>query len=269
MIPKIIHYSWFSGDDYPEEVNECMNTWKQVLPGYEFVLWDAKKLAELNNVFANEAVSVKKWAFASDYVRLYAVYTYGGIWLDTDIEMYKSFDPFLKHQLFIGREGNEFWALGNSISSVSLLTSHCFGAEVGHPFLKLCLDFYSDRHFIRSLSEQLSEDLRYDMTILPILQAKLARIYGYKWENEFDCIQELENGIIVYPHDYFDYPKYTDMTNVVCIHRQFKAWSSTGRVKNYDDTHISRNKMKLARKIIVTFNRLLNTMNIRLKLIPY
>lgn len=95
MIPKIVHYSWFSGDSYPEHLKACMDTWKKVLPDYEFVLWDAKRLAECNNVFANEAVSVRKWAFAADFVRLYAVYHYGGIWLDTDVELFKSFDPFL------------------------------------------------------------------------------------------------------------------------------------------------------------------------------
>lgn len=59
MIPKTIHYSWFSGDPYPDHLKACMDTWKKVLPDYEFVLWDAKRLAKCNNVFANEAVSVK------------------------------------------------------------------------------------------------------------------------------------------------------------------------------------------------------------------
>lgn len=104
-----------------------MDTWKKVLPDYEFILWDAKKLAECNNVFANEAVSVKKWAFAADFVRLYAVYHYGGIWLDTDVEMFKSFDPFLNDGMFIGREyyiyRDKLW------HEFTMLTSHCFGAE--------------------------------------------------------------------------------------------------------------------------------------------
>ena len=61
MIPKIIHYTWFSGEDFPEDVRACMDTWKKMLPDYEFMLWDAKKLSEINNTFANEAVSVRKW----------------------------------------------------------------------------------------------------------------------------------------------------------------------------------------------------------------
>lgn len=145
MIPKIIHYSWFSGEPYPTFLKECMDTWKKVLPDYEFILWDAKKLAECNNVFANEAVSVKKWAFAADFVRLYAVYHYGGIWLDTDIDVFKPFDPFLNDGMFIGREYYVHKEQGKE--DYATLTSHCFGAEKHHPFIKECLEFYEHRHF--------------------------------------------------------------------------------------------------------------------------
>lgn len=188
LIPKIIHYTWFSGEEFPEDIKACMETWKKVLPDYEFILWDAKKLAEINNTFANEAVSVRKWAFASDFVRMYAVYTYGGIYIDTDIEMYKSFDPYLKHRMFIGREGNERWDGSGSakryISTFSLLTSHCFGAEPGHPYLKECLDYYTNRHFIRTDNKDYPEDMRYDMMISPIIQARVAERWGYDGTRE-------------------------------------------------------------------------------------
>lgn len=269
-IPKLIHYSWFSGEPFPEDIKTCMDTWKNVLPDYEFMLWDATKLEELNNTFANEAVSVKKWAFASDFVRLYAVYTYGGIWLDTDIEMYKSFDPYLKHRMFIGREGNEDWNNSN-YSTVSLLTSHCFGAEPGHPYLKMCLDFYNNRKFIRSLNEEYPQHLRYDMLILPRLQAEVAFLWGYRWDSEHDKLQELKDGMVIYPHDYFDYPKYTDMRNVVCIHRQFGAWrpNSKGHHKSYEATHKQNDvKQKLSRNLLIAFNKFLYKLGIRLKVVP-
>ena len=269
-IPKIIHYSWFSGEEYPEDIKACMDTWKTVLPDYEFVLWDAQKLAELNNIFSNEAVSVRKWAFASDFVRLYAVYTYGGIWLDTDIEMYKSFDPYLDHRLFIGREGNEDWNCSNH-STVSLLTSHCFGAEPGHPYLKMCLDFYNNRHFIRCLNDEYPQHLKYDMLILPRLQAEIAFLWGYKWDSEHDTLQELEDGMVVYPHDYFDYPKYTDMKNVVCIHRQFGGWrpNNKGHHKSYEATHNLNNfKLKFLRRSLLVINKFLYTVGVNLKFVP-
>lgn len=235
MIPKIIHYSWFSGESYPKHIEELMKTWKKHLQDYQFILWDAKKLSELNNTFANEAISVKKWAFAADFVRVYAVYTYGGIWLDTDVEVFKSFDPFLNDCMFIGRE----WYTHNYSPQVCYLTSHCFGAEKGHPFLKDCLDYYSKRHFIRTDNISFPECLRFDMTIIPEIQAKLALSYGYNWLESINIHQFLDNKIHVYPHQFFDAPGYHDMSDVVCIHRATGSWrpNNINRAPDYSFTN--------------------------------
>ena len=275
-IPKLIHYTWFSGEDFPEDIKACMDTWKKVLPNYEFMLWDAKKLAEINNTFANEAVRVRKWAFASDFVRMYAVYTYGGIYIDTDIEMYKSFDPFLKHRMFIGREGNERWDGSGSakkyFSTFSLLTSHCFGAEPGHPYLKECLDYYNKRHFIRTENLKYPEDMRYDMMILPIIQSRVAERWGYDGTREHDHIQKLSEGLVIYPHDYFDMPKYSSMKNVVCIHRQFGGWrpGSKGNFVPYERTHeMNFSIRRLLTSLLVFINKTLHLFKLEVKLIPY
>jgi len=254
MIPKIVHYSWFSGEPYPAFLTECMNTWKKVLPDYEFVLWDAQKLAEINNTFANEAVSVKKWAFAADFVRLYAVYHYGGIWLDTDVEMFKSFDPFLNDGMFIGRE---YYIWKDKVGEeYTMLTSHCFGAERNHPFLEECLEFYEHRRFIRSHNERLPQALRYDMTIIPDLQMQLARNVGFDARNSVNKLQVLTNGIHVYPYQYFDQPGYTSMKDVVCIHRVAQSWNPqyANRPFSNKSTDVKRktlgyHKMKLQRAL--------------------
>lgn len=217
-----------------------MDTWKNILPDYEFMLWDAKKLAECNNTFANEAVSVKKWAFAADFIRLYAVYHYGGIWLDTDIDMFKSFDPFLNDGMFIGREYYVHHEQGKE--DFVTLTSHCFGAEKGHPFLKECLEFYENRHFIRSHNEKLPQELRYDMTIIPMLQMRLAENYGFDSRNCINKLQILSNGIHVYPYQYFDQPGYTSMKDVVCIHRVAQSWNP--KSKNQTIREITNPKKK-------------------------
>lgn len=222
MISKIIHYSWFSGEPYPQFLKECMDTWKRQLPDYEFMLWDAEKLVTCNNTFANEAVSVKKWAFAADFIRLYAVYNYGGIWLDTDVEMFKSFDPFLNDGMFIGRE---YYVHDDKDGEHTMVTSHCFGAEKNHPFLKECLEYYENRHFIRSYNDNLVQRLRYDMTIIPDLQAELMRNYGFDWDAKRNELQVLSNGIHVYPYQWFDQPGYTSMKDVVCIHRVAQSWN--------------------------------------------
>lgn len=252
MIPKIIHYSWFSGEPYPEFLKECMTTWKKVLPDYEFVLWDVKKLAECNNVFANEAVSVKKWAFAADFVRLYAVYHYGGIWLDTDVDMFRSFDPFLNDGMFIGREYYVHKEQGKK--DYATLTSHCFGAEKQHPFIKECLEFYEHRHFIRSYNENLPQELRYDMTIIPMLQVRLAEFYGFDARNSVNQLQILRNGVHVYPYQFFDQPGYGSMKDVVCIHRVAQSWNkkagmSTRDVTNPKKKTLGYRKMKIQERL--------------------
>lgn len=220
MIPKIIHMTWFSGDPYPESIRYMMSTWKKVLPDYEIWLWDMNRLkSEVNSIFANEAVSVRKWAQAADVARLFAVYKYGGIWLDTDVEVFSSLDPFLDNDVFIGREANmhnrprERW-----------LTAHCFGAVPGHPYIKECLDYYAERHFIQCTNMNYPECMRYHMVFLPEVMAVAALHYGYDWSGLRDDEQLLESGIKVYPSDYFDSPRYKSMEHVVVIHRALGGW---------------------------------------------
>lgn len=226
MIPKIIHYSWFSGDPYPKPVKLYLETWKRVLPDYEFVLWDMEKVKEIDSVFLNEALQMHKWAFAADYVRCYAVCQYGGIWLDIDVELRRSFDEFLHHRMFIGKEDNIVCMNDGNGKHVHTLTSHCFGAEVGHPFLKRCLEYYKDRHFITSSDSSLPQRLKYDMRILPDIQCCLAYTeYGYdggipnrEKEEILDC------DIHVFPYWYFEQPKYHDFNTAYCIHHFLSAW---------------------------------------------
>ena len=157
MIPKIIHYSWFSGEPMPQIYLRIMDSWKKALPDYEFHLWDAKALEKANIRFANEAVKAKKWAFAADAIRAYAVYHYGGIWLDGDTAVYQSFNPFLNCRMFIGKEHMMEFQHDGSNHNLNMLTAHCFGAEKGHPFLKDCVDYYENRPFILSEKENLPQ----------------------------------------------------------------------------------------------------------------
>ena len=225
MIPKIIHYCWISKDEKPELIQHCMQTWREKLPNYEFILWDARRIAEeIKNTFVDEAILVKKWAFAADYVRCFAVYKYGGIYLDTDVEVFKSFDDLLNNRMFIGQEARTYNANG-SVRKVTRLTSHCFGAEPEHPYLKLCLYYYKNRRFIRSMNWDLPDFMRYDQTLFPITQAQLLTYYGYNEQAYyFNKEKTLSNGIKVYPSWYFDAPRTPFMKNVYCVHHCAGAW---------------------------------------------
>jgi mannosyltransferase OCH1-like enzyme len=109
-----------------------METWRAVLGDYEFMLWDAKRFRIESTTWTAQAYKVGLYACAADYIRFYAVYNYGGIYLDTDMEVVKSFDDMLDSDLMLAYE--------NRISNN--LEAGCFGAQPNHPFIKSCMDYF-------------------------------------------------------------------------------------------------------------------------------
>jgi mannosyltransferase OCH1-like enzyme len=126
MIPKIIHYCWLSDDPVPADYERCTATWKAKLPSYEFMLWDAKRFDINSVIWVKQAFEVGLYAFAADYIRLYAVYNYGGIYLDMDMEAVKPFDPLLRSGLMLAYENHKS----------KNIEAGCFGAEKGHPYIR-------------------------------------------------------------------------------------------------------------------------------------
>ncbi len=90
MIPKIIHYCWLSDDPVPEALQKYMKSWEEKLPDYEFMLWNFDCFDKASSLWVSQAFDNKKYAFAVDYIRLFAVYNHGGIYMDMDIEVLKN-----------------------------------------------------------------------------------------------------------------------------------------------------------------------------------
>lgn len=224
-IPKIIHYTWFSSNPFPDEIQSCINSWKKVLPDYQLVCWDYSAVKNIDNAFLQEALKEKKWAFASDFVRLYAVYNEGGIYLDTDVLIYKNYDPLLNNKCFIGYE-NSFHLVGREVCS--FLSAHCFGAERNNLFIKKCLDYYTGRHFILSSNKELSNELRLDMTLLPYIQAMIAKTYGWNWSFKERKVFHHEE-FVIFPSSYFD-PQNPD-TSSYCNHLALGSWRESRRLQ--------------------------------------
>lgn len=201
MIPKIIHYCWLSNDEKPDLIKRCLATWQEKLPDFEFRLWDMEAVKEIDSIFMDEAISERKWAFAADVVRVYAVEKYGGIYLDSDVEIINSLEPLLHHRAFIG---TEYWINLDVKGPARWLTSHFFGAEPHHPFLKECLSYYENRHFITSQNKDLPPLLRHDRMIQPQIHAELARRYGFNSSPAVETVQQLKEGLVVYPPYAFD-----------------------------------------------------------------
>ena len=136
MIPKKIHLCWLGGGKYSPLIRHCIDSWHRVLPDYEIVLWDAKRF-DVNSVpWVKEAFAAKKYAFASDYIRAYALYYEGGIYLDSDVEVLKTFDPLLQYKSFIG-----FEAVSGMVEPAIM------GAEAGMEWCREILDHYKGKHF--------------------------------------------------------------------------------------------------------------------------
>ncbi len=138
MIPKIIHLCWLSGDAYPAKIAKCLKSWEKYLPDYEIMLWDTKRFDMATSIWVRQAFEHKKYAFAADYIRFYALYHYGGIYLDSDVEVLKSFDDLLDLPYFIGAE------------KAQTPEAAIIGAEKGCDWIKQCLDYYQDRSFVKT-----------------------------------------------------------------------------------------------------------------------
>lgn len=103
-IPKIIHYVWIGGKELSAEAMKNLAEWKRLCPDYELILWNEDNFDVNECDYVKEAFEAKKYAFVSDYIRLKVLYEYGGIYLDTDIELKKSFDSLLGYKTALGFE---------------------------------------------------------------------------------------------------------------------------------------------------------------------
>lgn len=138
-IPKTIHYCWLGGNPKPKSVLKCIESWKKLCPDYEIIEWNEDNLNISSHLYSKQAYDMKAWAFATDYFRLWVVYTHGGIYLDTDVQIIKSFDPLLENKGFMGFESEDIVASGLG-----------FGAEAGNRFLAENMKVYESLAFINS-----------------------------------------------------------------------------------------------------------------------
>ena len=252
MIPRIIHYVWLGGNPVPQPIQECIDSWKKHMPNYQYILWDENKISHLNYPFINEAIREKKWAFASDVIRLYALYEYGGIYLDTDVIVYRSFDPLLNNKAFAGRETSMHI---EGKSTINYLTTCCMGAEKHNPFISRCLHYYDNRHFITSNDTSLPTELRYDIRVNSGIMCKLAQEIGYNasvLSNTFQICKD--NQLSIYPSHVFDAISLTSET--YCKHLALGTW----RDKNKNTFQYTL-KYKIEWRVISILKRFFNLFN--------
>ena len=200
MIPKRIIYCWFGGKEKPQGVINCMNTWKEKMPDWEYLEINESNFDIHFNKYVEDAYNNKAWAFVSDVARLWALYEYGGIYMDADVLVYQPLDKFLKHDFFTGFE------------NVHYPVTATMGAKQGNKLIKEMLDIYDIKQFK-------THENWYEYETNTMIMSNIIGKYINRDKDEY---QET-NEITIYPrktfcsHDKFDEDVYTK-------HCMFGSW---------------------------------------------
>ena len=209
---KKIHYCWFGGNKLPKDVKKCINTWKKMLPDYEIIEWNETNFDINSCEFVKKAYENKKWAFVSDYVRIYALYEQGGIYFDTDMKVIKDVSKIVDKEMFLGYEDTGY--VGTAVIGVK---------EKHNKYIKEILDFYNKiDHF--------NVELIYNYAN-PVIITRMINQYD-SYENE-DGIRIFDNNIYVYPRDYFfplsyNYSERVFTQNTCMVHLFNATWTDRG-----------------------------------------
>ncbi len=207
MIPKKIHYCWFGKGVMPELAQQCIASWHEHMPDYEFNYWNEDDFDLCLNAYAEEAYKAHKFAFVSDYVRLWALEREGGIYLDTDVKVLKPFDDLLCYHAFAGFEGSKHLPVGTCVMA----------SEAHGEWVREQLETYRDRHFVNA-------DGTLDMTTnVQLITARMC-------EGGFvpNGVEQDYKDLHVFPVDYFS-PRHTTgeylcTENTYCDHLGMGTW---------------------------------------------
>ena len=179
-IPPKIHSFWFSGEEKPDLYKRCVESWFKYCPTFEIIEWNSDNYDVTKNRYMFEAFEHQKWAFVSDYARLDVLNQEGGIYLDMDVELKVSLEPFLYADSFFCRQEDGLLELGSG-----------FGVQKNDPLIKSMLDAYGDRRLIMPNGE-------IDMTPQPIFVGSLLRENGFEKNHDSQVIA----GRVVLSNDY-------------------------------------------------------------------
>lgn len=209
-IPKIIHYGWFGGKEKSKFIKKCIETWQKKLPDYEIREWNETNFDLDGHLFAKEAYEAGKYAFVSDYVRVYTIYHQGGIYFDTDIEVRKDFTDKLNGASVVF-----------AFELPDTVMTGFFAAEKGNPIVKQILDYYDQLSFY-------DENGNMRMTPNPVIFAEKAKANGVIFNGQY---QEFGDGMRIYPNEVFGGYNVYDMVytitdNTVLVHHYTGTWKT-------------------------------------------
>lgn len=254
MIPKTIHYCWFSGEKYPPKINECLRSWKRNLPGYKLRLWDGKSFDFDSIPYLKRCLELRKWAYVADYIRLYAVYTEGGIYLDSDVMVMKSFDTLLNY--------NAFWGIDSMVEhDYAFPEAAIFGAMKGFIPLQEMMEYYHQLPTNAINSERFGELTNVwcksnrsiynnkgeiQLVTAPVVMESVLKEYGFRQENK---TQTLDNGIQIIAAPVIQNHNNQDTADTIAHHQNASSWFFTDRGPLFRFCHNHPFWMPLYKKI--------------------
>lgn len=213
-IPRKIHYCWFGGGEKPALVKRCIESWKKHCPDCEIIEWNPDNYDITKNAYMHQAYQAKRWGFATDYARLDIVYTHGGIYLDTDVELIKSIDELFETDGFIGFER------GERAAEHMVNTGQGFGAPPHHPMINKLLAVYEHMEFLNRNGTQ-------NLKTCPYYNTEVLKMEGLRCDNTLQSV----GGLTVYPSDFlcpidWQTRKCTITENTFSIHHFDASWVS-------------------------------------------
>lgn len=208
MIPKVVHYCWFGGNQLPDDAKKCIESWRKFFPEYEIKEWNERNFDVNCCDYVKEAYAAKKWAFVSDYARFWILYHEGGLYFDTDVEVIKDMSDIIAQGAFMGCETDDKCNPGLGL-----------GANPGLGIYKEILDYYAKIHFL--IEGNTTE------TVVTHT-SKILKSHGWVGNGEIEQIE----GVTIYPPEYFcpmDYKtgKLDITPNTRSIHWYTASWQSS------------------------------------------
>ena len=238
MIPKIIHYIWFGNNPLTPLAKECLASWHEHMPDWKIMRWDETNFSIADApLYVRQAYEARKYAFVSDYVRLWALEQYGGVYVDTDVKVLKSYEPLLNDTAFIGLEESKAHLPGTCV----------MGCEPHCKWVKDMLALYDDITFVKpdgSLDlttnvERLGQRMKEEG--LNQVESRESRAKSKPWKQN----QYIEKwGLRIYTHDYISPITSTRVMrktkNTYSIHYFAESWRDGKRKRSWRDWTITR-----------------------------
>lgn len=225
MIPKTVHYCWFGGKPKPKLALKCIKSWKKYCPDYEIIEWNEENFdISACPLYVRQAYEAKKWAFVTDYVRLWVMTNFGGIYMDTDVELLKRLDRFLSHEAFSGFEDGKHIPTG------------IMACQKGFPLFEEFLHYYDNISFF-------NDDGTFNCTTNVVIMTTICKEHGLIQNGEYQIIE----GFALYPKDVFCPKNYSTgqlekTKNTVAIHWFSASWHSDEQRKQHKKAAATRRR---------------------------